>query len=56
MVAPIVYGVPVQLLAYHPGLAMGTDVDQSLNLAKSVTAPIGATLRSTEISRSNAPR
>jgi glucosamine--fructose-6-phosphate aminotransferase (isomerizing) len=36
-VAPIVYAVPVQLLAYHTAVIMGTDVDQPRNLAKSVT-------------------
>ena len=36
-VAPIVYAVPVQLLAYHTAVLMGTDVDQPRNLAKSVT-------------------
>ncbi|MGE0253167.1 MAG: glutamine--fructose-6-phosphate transaminase (isomerizing) [Alphaproteobacteria bacterium] len=36
-VAPIVYAVPVQMLAYHTALAKGTDVDQPRNLAKSVT-------------------
>jgi len=36
-VAPIVYAVPVQLLAYHTAVVMGTDVDQPRNLAKSVT-------------------
>ncbi|MEM6974225.1 MAG: glutamine--fructose-6-phosphate transaminase (isomerizing) [Pseudomonadota bacterium] len=35
--APIVYTVPVQLLAYYTALAKGTDVDQPRNLAKSVT-------------------
>ncbi len=35
--APIVYAVPVQLLAYHTAVFMGTDVDQPRNLAKSVT-------------------
>jgi glucosamine--fructose-6-phosphate aminotransferase (isomerizing) len=35
--APIVYAVPVQLLAYHTAVALGTDVDQPRNLAKSVT-------------------
>ncbi|MDT8343645.1 MAG: glutamine--fructose-6-phosphate transaminase (isomerizing) [Thermohalobaculum sp.] len=35
--APIVYAVPAQLLAYHAALAKGTDVDQPRNLAKSVT-------------------
>ena len=35
--APIVYAVPVQLLAYHTAYAMGKDVDQPRNLAKSVT-------------------
>jgi glucosamine--fructose-6-phosphate aminotransferase (isomerizing) len=37
LIAPIVYAVPVQLLAYHAALAKGTDVDQPRNLAKSVT-------------------
>jgi glucosamine--fructose-6-phosphate aminotransferase (isomerizing) len=36
-VAPILYAVPVQLLAYHAAVAKGTDVDQPRNLAKSVT-------------------
>jgi glucosamine--fructose-6-phosphate aminotransferase (isomerizing) len=36
-VAPIVYAVPVQMLAYHAAVARGTDVDQPRNLAKSVT-------------------
>jgi glucosamine--fructose-6-phosphate aminotransferase (isomerizing) len=36
-VAPILYAVPVQLLAYYTALAKGTDVDQPRNLAKSVT-------------------
>ena len=36
-VAPIVALIPVQLLAYHTAVAMGTDVDQPRNLAKSVT-------------------
>ena len=36
-VTPLVYAVPVQLLAYHTAVAMGTDVDQPRNLAKSVT-------------------
>jgi glucosamine--fructose-6-phosphate aminotransferase (isomerizing) len=35
--APLVYAVPVQLLAYHTAVIMGTDVDQPRNLAKSVT-------------------
>ena len=35
--APIVYAVPVQLLAYHTAVLMGKDVDQPRNLAKSVT-------------------
>jgi len=34
---PMVYSIPVQLLAYHTALVMGTDVDQPRNLAKSVT-------------------
>ncbi|HEV2561657.1 MAG TPA: glutamine--fructose-6-phosphate transaminase (isomerizing) [Rhizomicrobium sp.] len=37
LIAPLVYAVPVQLLAYHIALAKGTDVDQPRNLAKSVT-------------------
>ncbi|SMX32631.1 glutamine--fructose-6-phosphate transaminase (isomerizing) [Octadecabacter ascidiaceicola] len=36
-VAPIVYAIPAQLLAYHTAVAKGTDVDQPRNLAKSVT-------------------
>ena len=36
-VTPLVYAVPVQLLAYHAAAAIGTDVDQPRNLAKSVT-------------------
>jgi len=36
-VAPLVYAVPVQLIAYHTAVFMGTDVDQPRNLAKSVT-------------------
>ncbi|MGE3248077.1 MAG: glutamine--fructose-6-phosphate transaminase (isomerizing), partial [Beijerinckiaceae bacterium] len=35
--APIVYAVPVQLIAYHTAMFMGKDVDQPRNLAKSVT-------------------
>lgn len=34
---PLVYSIPVQLLAYHTAVVMGTDVDQPRNLAKSVT-------------------
>jgi glutamine---fructose-6-phosphate transaminase (isomerizing) len=36
-VTPLVYAVPVQLIAYHTAVIMGTDVDQPRNLAKSVT-------------------
>jgi glucosamine--fructose-6-phosphate aminotransferase (isomerizing) len=36
-VAPVLYAIPVQLLAYHTAVAKGTDVDQPRNLAKSVT-------------------
>ena len=36
-VAPILALIPVQLLAYHTAVFMGTDVDQPRNLAKSVT-------------------
>jgi len=35
--APVIYSVPVQLLAYHTAILKGTDVDQPRNLAKSVT-------------------
>jgi glucosamine--fructose-6-phosphate aminotransferase (isomerizing) len=35
--APIVYSIPLQLLAYHVAILKGTDVDQPRNLAKSVT-------------------
>lgn len=37
LIAPLVYAIPVQLLAYHVAVAKGTDVDQPRNLAKSVT-------------------
>ena len=37
LVAPIIYAVPVQLLAYYTAVAKGTDADQPRNLAKSVT-------------------
>ncbi|NYS25112.1 glutamine--fructose-6-phosphate transaminase (isomerizing) [Rhodobacteraceae bacterium 2376] len=37
LLAPIVYAVPAQLLAYHAAVYRGTDVDQPRNLAKSVT-------------------
>ena len=37
LIAPLVYAVPVQLLAYHVAVAKGTDVDQPRNLANSVT-------------------
>jgi len=36
-VTPLVYAIPVQLIAYHTAVEMGTDVDQPRNLAKSVT-------------------
>ena len=36
-VTPLVYALPVQLIAYHTAGIMGTDVDQPRNLAKSVT-------------------
>mgnify|MGYP003337459316 CR=1 FL=1 len=35
--APLIYAVPMQLMAYHTAVLMGTDVDQPRNLAKSVT-------------------
>ncbi|WP_374386015.1 glutamine--fructose-6-phosphate transaminase (isomerizing) [Sandaracinobacter sp.] len=37
LIAPLVYAVPIQLLAYHVAVLKGTDVDQPRNLAKSVT-------------------
>jgi glucosamine--fructose-6-phosphate aminotransferase (isomerizing) len=37
VLAPVLYSVPAQLLAYHTAIAKGTDVDQPRNLAKSVT-------------------
>ena len=37
VISPIVYTVPLQLLAYHVAVLKGTDVDQPRNLAKSVT-------------------
>ncbi|WP_371346352.1 glutamine--fructose-6-phosphate transaminase (isomerizing) [Ancylobacter sp. IITR112] len=36
-ITPLVYAIPIQLLAYHTAVVMGTDVDQPRNLAKSVT-------------------
>ena len=36
-VTPLLYAIPVQLLAYHIAVIKGTDVDQPRNLAKSVT-------------------
>jgi len=37
IVTPLLYALPVQLIAYHTAVFMGTDVDQPRNLAKSVT-------------------
>lgn len=37
LITPIVYALPIQMLAYHTAVVMGTDVDQPRNLAKSVT-------------------
>ena len=37
IVTPLVYSIPVQLIAYHTAVALNTDVDQPRNLAKSVT-------------------
>jgi len=37
LIAPLLYAIPAQLLAYHTAVAKGTDVDQPRNLAKSVT-------------------
>jgi glucosamine--fructose-6-phosphate aminotransferase (isomerizing) len=36
-IQPMVFSLPIQLLAYHTAVFMGTDVDQPRNLAKSVT-------------------
>ncbi|WP_375655003.1 glutamine--fructose-6-phosphate transaminase (isomerizing) [Bartonella sp. AA83SXKL] len=36
-ISPIIYALPVQLIAYHTAVLLGTDVDQPRNLAKSVT-------------------
>ena len=36
-VAPLLYAIPIQLLAYHTAVLKGTDVDQPQNSAKSVT-------------------
>ena len=36
-ISPLIYAIPVQLIAYHAAVFMGTDVDQPRNLAKSVT-------------------
>ena len=37
LIAPIIYTIPLQLLAYHVAVLKGADVDQPRNLAKSVT-------------------
>ncbi len=37
LITPILYAIPIQLIAYHTAVEMGTDVDQPRNLAKSVT-------------------
>ena len=37
IITPIIYSLPIQMLAYHTAVHMGTDVDQPRNLAKSVT-------------------
>ena len=37
LIAPIIYTIPLQLLAYHVAILKGTDIDQPRNLAKSVT-------------------
>jgi len=37
IISPLIYTIPLQLLAYHVALIKGTDVDQPRNLAKSVT-------------------
>jgi len=37
LISPMLYSIPVQLIAYHTAVLKGTDVDQPRNLAKSVT-------------------
>jgi len=37
LISPLIYAIPMQLIAYHTALLLGTDVDQPRNLAKSVT-------------------
>jgi len=37
LISPLIYAIPMQLIAYHTALSLGTDVDQPRNLAKSVT-------------------
>jgi glucosamine--fructose-6-phosphate aminotransferase (isomerizing) len=37
IISPIIYALPIQMLAYYTAVFMGTDVDQPRNLAKSVT-------------------
>ena len=37
LITPLIYALPIQMLAYHTAVFMGTDVDQPRNLAKSVT-------------------
>lgn len=37
IIAPMIFSLPLQLLAYHTAVVMGADVDQPRNLAKSVT-------------------
>ena len=37
LIAPMIFSLPIQLIAYHTAVFMGTDVDQPRNLAKSVT-------------------
>jgi glucosamine--fructose-6-phosphate aminotransferase (isomerizing) len=36
-ISPIIFSIPLQLLAYHVAVLKGTDIDQPRNLAKSVT-------------------
>ena len=37
LISPLLYALPIQLLAYHAAVFIGSDVDQPRNLAKSVT-------------------
>ena len=55
MQAPIIFAVPLQLLAYHVAVLKGTDVDQPRNLAKSLTVEVGGRIRVKVIVRRDLP-